>query len=125
MADKDFVKAQVVDITRPGPALPQQVAVDAGVLYFVYYPNFTDLQLAGGTLPRAYQLQDYAAWLNKALRARAALFTSAVTLGEFVRLAEYAEMEAVWMTAPARGSGDKFWFSAKFGEKRAVMHTMY
>src|SRR5438874_1881305 len=108
MPEKDFVKARVVDITRPNCPIPSQMAVDANVLYFIYYPNFSDLRLAGGKTPHSYQLQTYPQWFNKALQAKTMFFAPEVTFGEFVRLAEYAEIEAIWVTDPNRAAMESF-----------------
>lgn len=108
MADKDFVRAKVVDIRRPGRQPPSQAAVDASVLYFLYYPNFTALSAAGGRLPLPYQLQDYARWFAAALRGGTSFYAHPMTCGEFARAAEYAELEAFWVSSPTRPSGQAF-----------------
>lgn len=103
-----LVKAQVVDITRPQATFPRQVAVDANVLYFVHYPNFAELARAGGKTPATHQTNTYAAWITKALKAGTKLFASTFTLGEFLRLTEYAELESFWLTHPLTPSGSQF-----------------
>ena len=37
-----------------------------------------------------------------------AFFAAVPTLGEFVRLVEYAELEALWLTAPTTPPGSRF-----------------
>jgi len=97
-----------VDVQSLTSPLPKQVVVDASVLYWAYYPNFDDLRLAGGAVRSEVQRRPYSAWLDRALKAGTQLFASAITLGEFVRLMEYAEMEAIWITDPARSTADRF-----------------
>jgi hypothetical protein len=108
MAEKDFVRAMVVDIRGSAAAPPEQIALDAGILYFFYYPSFEDLKLAGGALPARYQLEAYRSWLADALSSDVELITSRQTLGEFARLCEYAEIEARWLTSPGRAAADTF-----------------
>jgi hypothetical protein len=97
MADSDFVQAQVADIRGPGCPLPPQVVVDANALYFTFYPGFHHLTRAGGGAPRTYQTRHYPAWVNRCLRAGTFLYASPTTIGEFIRLCEYAELELRWL----------------------------
>lgn len=94
-------KSQVCDIRRASSPVPRQIVADVNALYFVYYPNFHALAAAGGRVPIAYQTAEYPKWIAKASRQKAGLFTSPVTVGELVRLVEYAELEALWITSPA------------------------
>jgi hypothetical protein len=107
MAEADFVRAAVIDITRPGSVLPPRIVTDANVLYFAY-ADFSDLQLAGGRGPQLYQTRDYGAWFKRAFQNKTACFASAVTFGEFLRLVEYVDLEARWLTDPARTAGELF-----------------
>lgn len=107
MAEADFVRAAVIDITRPGSVLPRQIVTDANVIYFAY-ADFSDLQLAGGRGPHPYQTQEYGAWFKRALQNKTKCFSSAITFGEFLRSVEYVDLEARWLTDPRQASGDAF-----------------
>ncbi len=103
-----LVRALVADVTRPSSSVPAQVVIDANVCYFVAYSNFAQQSAAGGRAPQAYQLRDYRTWQALALRSGCRFFAPVVTLGEFVRLIEYAELEALWLTDPATPLGSRF-----------------
>ena len=94
------VKSQVIDLRKATATIPPCAAVDANVLYFCNYPNFGQLQSAGGNTPRSYQLSDYPKWWAKALTAKCNFATSIATFGEFLKLVEHAELETCWLTDP-------------------------
>jgi hypothetical protein len=108
MVPASLVRAAVVDITRPGATVPARLVIDASVLYCTHYPNFPNLTLAGGRIPHAYQIREYQRWQAQAQRRGTLLFSPVVTLGEFVRLVEYAELESLWLTDPATPPGSRF-----------------
>lgn len=108
MLPPHLVKARVIDITKPGAPLPRQAVIDASVLYFTYYPNFGQLAAAGGKSPKGYQTSRYPAWIKQALKAGSQLFATPVTLGEFVRAMEYAQLEMIWRNDPATPAGEDF-----------------
>jgi hypothetical protein len=68
------------------------------VLYWVFYPNFSSLQYAGGRQPQAYQVTEYPRYWQRAARAKTQFHVVAANLGEFAKAAEYAELEAIWLT---------------------------
>ncbi len=108
MVPPNLVKANVVNITKPGAPVPKQTVLDANVLYFIYYPNFSQLASAGGKPPQHYQITHYPAWLTKGLKGSSRFYAAPVTFGEFLRVIEYAEIEALWRTDPATPSGAEF-----------------
>lgn len=108
MTDTSWVQSRVVDIRRGNPKFPKNVAVDANALYFCNYAHFDQLRMAGGNAPQHYQTSAYPGWWGKALKSGTKCFTALATLGEFVRLVEYAELEMLWMTAPGRSSDESF-----------------
>src|SRR5947209_6207255 len=108
MIEAKDVRAQVVDINRPSAALPTKVVVDANVLYFGRYPNFAHLQAAGGRMPQSYQRRDYPPCLDQLTLLGCEVLALPQTLGELIRLVEYAELEALWLTDPATPSGSRF-----------------
>jgi len=99
MISPAHIKADVVDIRLPSPAIPADLVVDANVLYWVFYPNFVGLRLAGGQSPR--QLSRYDRYWKLAANARARFHAASATVAEFVKTAEHAELEAVWLTDPS------------------------
>jgi hypothetical protein len=94
------VQARVVDIRDPNSLTPARLVVDANVLFWAFYRNFAALQYAGGRLPLSYQVRYYRAYRARAAKAGTEFFTALATLGEFAKTAEYAELEAVWLTDP-------------------------
>src|SRR5262249_34672552 len=93
-----LVQASVVDLRQPASVLPARVVADANVLYWQFYTNFPSLRYAGGRLPLAHQLAEYPHFWRRAAQAGTTFHSTAVTLGEFTRTAEYAELEAIWLT---------------------------
>jgi hypothetical protein len=108
MIPPNRVLAKVVDITKAKAPIPKQIVVDASVLYFVYYPNFRQLAAVGGSQPKHYQTSTYPAWYNTVLKAKTEFFASPVTLAEFIRVCEYAEIEALWISDPNMPDGEEF-----------------
>src|SRR5438128_82040 len=96
-----LVQADVVDICNLAVAIPADLVVDANVLYWVHYPNFSFLAYAGGRQPLAYQLAEYPRYWQRAAKACSQFHVVAATLGEFAKVAEYAELEAIWLTDPS------------------------
>ena len=109
------VKSQVIDIRKLAAPIPRCAAVDANVLYFCQYPNFGQLQIAGGNTPKAYQLTVYPKWWANALKGKCNLATSIATLGEFLQLVEHAELETFWRTDPSRVGVDFSKKVARYG----------
>ncbi len=97
-----------MDINDPKPGLPRQIVVDASVLYFIHYPNFGSLGMAGGRTPSFYQTRAYPNWWGRALKAKTELYALPATVGEFLRACEYAELEAICLTDPSRPAGLTF-----------------
>jgi predicted nucleic acid-binding protein len=102
MADLDpaLVKAQVVDIQDRRNAPPQRVALDANVLYFVFYPSFGQLKSVGARVPHGYQTGEYQKWFGRVKSAKGEFFVSDVTLWELIQLVETAELETLFRTDP-------------------------
>lgn len=96
-----LIKADVVDIRKPASATPTDMVTDANVLYWVFYPNFSSLTYAGGKQPLPYQVGDYPRYWQKAARAKTQFHAVTATLGEFAKVAEHAELEAIWLTDPS------------------------
>ena len=101
-----LVQAEVVDIRNPASVAPLDMAVDANVLYWVFYPNFSSLHYASGRPPLHYQVSDYPRYWQRADRARTQFHAVTATLGEFAKAAEYAELEAIWLTDPSSPQPD-------------------
>jgi hypothetical protein len=93
-----LVQADVVDIRNPAATIPSEIVVDANVLYWIFYPNFSSLAYAGGRRPFPYQVTDYRSYWQRAARSGTRFYAVAATLGEFAKTAEYAELEAIWLT---------------------------
>jgi hypothetical protein len=106
MTTAALVQARVVDIRDPKSPTPARLVADANVLFWVFYPNFAALQYAGGRLPLSYRARHYRAYRARAAKARTEFFTALATLGEFAKTAEYAELEAVWLTDPSKPQPD-------------------
>jgi len=98
MITPPLIQADVVDIRNPASATPQDMVADANVLYWVFYPNFSSLQYAGGRQPQPYQVAEYPRYWQRAARANTQFHAVHVILGEFAKLAEHAELEAIWLT---------------------------
>src|SRR5581483_2033296 len=101
-----LIKADVVDIRKPASATPQDMVTDANVLYWIFYPNFSSLSYAGGKQPLAYQVAEYPKYWQKAAKAKTQFHVVTATLGEFAKVAEYAELEAIWLTDPSSPQPD-------------------
>jgi hypothetical protein len=93
-----LIQADVVDIRNPASATPQDMVADANVLYWVFYPNFSALQYAGGRQPQAYQVTEYPRYWQRAAGAKTQFHVVGANRGEFAKAAEYAELEAIWLT---------------------------
>jgi hypothetical protein len=102
MISPALVQADVIDIRKAGAAIPSDLVVDANVLYWVFYGNFPSLSYAGGRLPLSYQLADYPRYWQRATGAGTRFHAIAAALGEFATTAEYAELEAIWLTDSPR-----------------------
>ncbi len=98
MITPPLVRAEVVDIRQPASPTPSDLVTDANVLYWVFYPNFSSLAYAGGRQPFPYQLRDYPKYWQRAAKAGTQFHVVATTLTEFAKVAEYAELEAIWLT---------------------------
>ncbi len=83
------VQAKVVDIRSPKALLPNQVVVDANVLFVIYYPNFALLPYAKAKQPPAYQTREYPRWYQRAEKGGTKFFASPLTMGEFARVVQY------------------------------------
>ena len=101
MLTSAHVQASVVDIGNPASALPSSLVADANILYWIFYPNFSSLAFAGGRGPLPYQTREYPAYWARVARNGCVFHTATATIGEFAKVSEYAEMEAVWLTDPA------------------------
>lgn len=106
MITSALVHADVVDIRNLAAAIPADLVVDANVLYWVFYLNFSYLSYAGGRQPLAYQLGEYQRYWQRAARGHTLFHVMAATLAEFAKVAEYAELEAIWLTDPSRPQPD-------------------
>jgi hypothetical protein len=96
-----LVHADVVDVRKPGAPAPSDFVVDANVLYWLFYGNFSSLSYAGGRLPFSYQLAEYPKYWRRAATLGAQFHMVAATLGEFAKAVEYADLEAIWLTDPS------------------------
>ena len=74
--------------------------MDANILYWIFYPNFRTLAAVGGKRPAFYQTNTYPAYWKRAATAGCRFFTSNATIGEFAKVSEYAELEALWLLEP-------------------------
>ncbi|VTT97573.1 Uncharacterized protein OS=Singulisphaera acidiphila (strain ATCC BAA-1392 / DSM 18658 / VKM B-2454 / MOB10) GN=Sinac_4289 PE=4 SV=1 [Gemmataceae bacterium] len=102
-----LVQAQVVDIRDPASATPPDLVADANVLYWLFYPNFSSLTYARGVRDATpVQFPNYSAYWKRAARAGTRYHVAAATIGEFAKTAEYAELEAVWLTDPTSPQPD-------------------
>ncbi len=106
MITPPLVRADVVDIRNPGALTPQDIITDANVLYWVFYPNFTSLRYPGGKQPFPNQIADYRRYWKKAAGAKSRFHVVTATLGEFAKVVEYADLEAIWLTDPASPQPD-------------------
>jgi hypothetical protein len=101
-----LVQADVVDIRNPASVTPSDLVTDANVLYWIFYPNFSSLDYAGGKKPANYQTSEYPKYWQKAAKVGTRFHVVAATIGEFAKVAEYAELEAIWLTDPANPQPD-------------------
>ncbi|MGL4553401.1 MAG: hypothetical protein ACRC33_19720 [Gemmataceae bacterium] len=102
MIPAPLVRADVIDVRDGSKPVPASYAIDANVLYFLFYPNFQALFQAGGGVPHASQLSAYQGWHFRAEAEGAIALAATITLGEYARLDEYAEWEAFWLYHPNR-----------------------
>jgi hypothetical protein len=96
-----LVQANIVDIDNRASALPPTLVADANILYWIFYPNFATLAAAGGRGPAYYQRNKYPAYWVRAARNGCRFYTGSSTIGEYAKTAEYAEIEAIWLTDPS------------------------
>lgn len=82
------------------------MVMDANVLYWIFYRNFSSLSYAGGRHPSSYQLTNYRNYWRRGTNAKTRFQVVAATLGEFAKTAEYAELETIWNTDPVRPQPD-------------------
>src|SRR5690349_3567478 len=114
MLTPGHIRADVVDIRNPKASPPDDLVTDANVLYWVFYPNFNSLQYAGGKQPSQHQLAEYPKFWKRAAIAKTRFHAVVATMGEFAKVAEYAELEATWLTdsprpyPPSAGAGASF-----------------
>src|SRR5438105_520412 len=94
------VQASVVDVGNRASALPPTLVADANILYWIFYPNFTSLAAIGGRGPAPYQLRTYPAYWVRAATGGCRFLTANATIGEFAKVSEYAELEALWLSEP-------------------------
>jgi hypothetical protein len=97
MITSAHVQADVVDIRNKASAIPSNLVADANVFFWIFYPNFSSLQYAGGRQPLHYQLTDYLGYWKRAATANTKFHAAAATFGEFAKTAENAELEAIWL----------------------------
>ena len=135
-----LVQAQVVDIRKPASATPADLVTDANILYWVFYPNFASLAYAGGRQPFAYQAAEYPRYWQRAAKAGTQFHVAVATLGEFAKAAEYAELEAIWLTDSPKPQPDpsnpvtqfdarlckfaRYHYSGQLGMVRRAVETM-
>src|SRR5437868_2575750 len=100
------VQADVIDIRRGPAPIPAALVADANVLYWQFYQNFRLQQYVGGRQPLPYQTTQYRAFWRRAEQAKTQFHAAAASLAEFARAAEYAELEMVWLSDPARPQPD-------------------
>lgn len=107
MTPIDRVKASVYDI-RKGTPLPDALFCDTNILYWVFYPSFGTLQLAGGATPSVNQAKEYPKWIKWVMKSGKNLCVCNGTIAEIVKTMEYAELETLWVTDPSHSSNDRF-----------------
>ena len=78
-------------------ALPSEPVVDANVLYWIFYLNFESLSPAKGQEAKPRYSLIYSRFWQRAANSGAKFYFSGATLGEFSKLAEHAELEAIWL----------------------------
>lgn len=100
MITSAHVQATVVDIAHRSAPLPPSLVADANILYWIFYPNFAALAAAGGRGPLQYQLRDYPAFWSRAARSGCKFLTANATIGEFAKVSEHSELEALWLWEP-------------------------
>lgn len=82
-----YLRGEVIDIRDPlSLSLPvDKILVDTNVLYFCYYPRYSQL-VAFGEGPRNYQVKYYPDFLKELLSSSAVLFVHGLALVEFTNL---------------------------------------
>ncbi len=83
------IEAEIVDITTDNPSVNDQFLVDTNVWYWFTY-NKSGLAFNSSF---NYQVKDYPAYLKKALRQKAELFRTNLSLAEIAHLIETSERE--------------------------------
>jgi hypothetical protein len=111
MISSGHVKASVVDI-GVRHLLPERIAVDAQIFYFVFYPNFSLFTLSGMNVPRQHASGAYSSYLQDlktvkhpprepgGLDRPIQICTAGHTIGEFARTYEFSEIEIQWRNDP-------------------------
>ena len=94
------VRADVIDVRSNSVSLPDDLLVDANVLYWVFYPHFSSLNNAGGNIPNPYQTQAYPSVWKRAANDGCSFLTTSNALFEFAKLVEFAELETHWLLDP-------------------------
>jgi len=83
------VRTDVIDIRSDSPRQDDLFLVDSNVWYWTAYTR-ADLSDAR---PKTYQINDYPAYINKALSAKSILFRCGLSLAELAHLIEKTELE--------------------------------
>lgn len=89
------LKAEVIDIrTLPAPK-ESSILVDTNIIYFFYYPRFSELQLLGEG-PLGYQTKEYPRFFKKLLLLKTPLYVHPLGLCEFAKTVAIAELQILY-----------------------------
>lgn len=116
MSQKYLVNADVIDIRHYTPSPSDKILVDTNVWFWKTYPNCS----IAPNPPQAYQLDNYGAFLKKAIEARAGIYWSVFTFGELSHLIEKTEYEINAGNAQTL----KEWRHAKGVARKALISTI-
>jgi predicted nucleic acid-binding protein len=106
-----FVKANVVDIRVDRPRPKDDFIVDTNVWFWLNYGK-------SSISSTPYQVREYPRYIRDALKAKARLFHSALSLPELAHIIEDSEL-AIWV-AKTRRPNDRKYFRYEAGERTAV-----
>ena len=94
---KPYLRAkEVVDIRQPMGSIDNNMLVDTNILWFCYYPHYSQLDLLGRG-PVEYQITQYPSFLKKLLSSETVLFVHKIGLLEFANTVERAELQLLYL----------------------------
>lgn len=114
---KPFVKAQIKDIQKKDCKIEtNKMLIDTNVLYFCYYDRWSQLDSINKGV-KEYQLREYSNFFKKLLNSKVSLFVHRISLFEFAKRIEMAELQILYCEKNQLTNLDQVDFNLKDARK--------